>query len=107
MQVTFVALEATQWSFVGDPPYVPVVQAAAVVTAAWLVPGLAARPGRSGLADDASEERTGLALFELMLFKSRFTPQRRSDRYVAGWRLLSGCNSTNSDQLWRSPHRLL
>ena len=31
---------------------------------AWPSP----RPGRSGLADDASEERTGLALFELMLF---------------------------------------
>ena len=70
---------------VGDPPYVSVVKAAAVVTAAWLVQGLAARPGRSGLADDASEERTGLALLELMLFKSPLTPQRRSDRYVAGW----------------------
>ena len=31
---------------------------------AWPSP----RPGRSGLADDASEERTGLALLELMLF---------------------------------------
>ena len=81
---------------VGDPSYVSVVKAAAVVTAAWVVQGLAVRPGRSGLADDASEERTGLALFELMLFKSPLTPQRRSDRYVAGWRLLSGCNSTAS-----------
>ena len=56
-----------------------------VRAAAWLVQGLAVRPGRLGLADDASEERTGLALFELMLFKSPLTPQRRSDRYVAGW----------------------
>ena len=64
----FVVLETTPWSFGGDPLYVPVVKAAAVVTAAWLVPGLAVRPGRSGLADDASEERTGLALLELMLF---------------------------------------
>ena len=31
---------------------------------AWPSP----RTGRSGLADDASEERTGLALFELRLF---------------------------------------
>ena len=31
---------------------------------AWPSP----QPGRSGQADDASEERTGLALFELMLF---------------------------------------
>ena len=31
---------------------------------AWPSP----RPGRSGLADDASEERTGLALLQLMLF---------------------------------------
>ena len=31
---------------------------------AWPSP----RSGRSGLADDASEERTGLALLELMLF---------------------------------------
>ena len=53
---------------VGDPPHVSVVNAATVVTAAWLVQGLAVRPGRSGLADDASEERTGLALFELILF---------------------------------------
>ena len=41
---------------------------------AWPSP----RPGRSGLADDASEERTGLALLELMLFQDPLTPQRRS-----------------------------
>jgi len=59
VQVTLSPWRRLDGLLVGDPPYVPVVNAAAVVTAAWLVPGLAVRPGRSGLADDASEERTG------------------------------------------------
>ena len=68
MQVTLSPWRRLDGLLLGDPPYVPVVIAAAVVMAAWLVPGLAVRPGRSGLADAASEERTGLALLELMLF---------------------------------------
>ena len=61
MQVTLSSGRRLDGLLVGDPPYVP------VVTAAWLVPGLAVRPGRSGLADATPEERTGLALLELML----------------------------------------
>jgi len=62
-------------------------------------PGPAVRPGGSGLADDASEERTGLCSFRVdVLFKSPPVPQRllgssrgpiTSDRSVAGWRPLS------------------
>ncbi len=49
----------------GDPRCL--VNTAAVVVSTRFGPGLVVRPGRSGLADDASEERTDLALLELML----------------------------------------
>ena len=59
LPVTFVV---TRW---GDPRRL--VNAAAGVVTTRFDPGLVVRPGRSGLANDASEERTGLALLELML----------------------------------------
>ena len=68
----------------------------------WSVgPGPAVRPGGSDLADDASEERTGLCSFRVdALSKSPLVPPRllgssrgpiTSDHSVAGWRPLSGC----------------
>ena len=58
------------------------------------------RPGRSGLVDNASEERTGLCSFRVdALFRARpFLSVVRTvpgpdhlGPFAAGWRLLSGC----------------
>ena len=60
-----VALETTRWVFWRRLEVCLVVNTAAGVVSTRFGPGLVARPSRSGLADDASEERTGFCSFKV------------------------------------------